>query len=162
MKTLKLKTLNPLLNFLALALACGLVSFGCSSLSKPASASFASVIISGKSAQQITDATMSVFREHGYQGYASQQGLVFEKEGSKLNSISRDGLVGTHYGAVTIIRVRAELVDMHNESLRLQCQASMVSGAGDAFFENESRLANFRSGPYQDLLDEVAKRLKQP
>ena len=38
----------------------------------------------------------------------------------------------------------------------------MVSGAGDAFMENESRLANFRSGPYQDLLDEVAKRLKQP
>jgi hypothetical protein len=38
----------------------------------------------------------------------------------------------------------------------------MVSGAGDSFFEEEHRLANLRSGPYQDLLDEVDKRLKQP
>jgi len=52
---------------------------------------------------------------------------------------------------VTIIRVRAELVDLGNGAQRLQCQTYMVSGAGDSFFENESRLANFRSGPYQDL-----------
>ena len=38
----------------------------------------------------------------------------------------------------------------------------MVSNAGDSFFEDEHRLANFRSRPYQDLLDEVAKRLKAP
>jgi hypothetical protein len=38
----------------------------------------------------------------------------------------------------------------------------MVNGAGDSFFEEEHRLANFRSGPYQNILDEVAKRLKQP
>ena len=70
--------------------------------------------------------------------------------------------MGSHYGAVTIIRVRVSLVDLGSGKHRLQCQASMVSGAGDSFFENEARLANFRSGPYQDLLDEVAKRLKQP
>ena len=156
-----MKKLNALLKSLSLTLACGLVGAGCH-LGQPASASFASVTISGKSAGEIRDATIAVFRENGYQAYASSQGMVFEKEGSKANSISRDGLVGSHYGAVTIIRVRAELVDIGNGAQRLQCQASMVSGVGDAFTEDEHRLANYRSGPYQDLLDEVAKRLKQP
>jgi hypothetical protein len=157
-----MKKLNALLKFLSLALACGLFSFGCSSLNKPASASFASVTISGKSAAEIRDTTIAVFGENGYQVFASSRGLTFEKEGTKANAISREGLIGAHYGAVTIIRVRAELVDLGNGAQRLQCQTYMVSGAGDSFFENESRLANFRSGPYQDLLDEVAKRLKQP
>jgi hypothetical protein len=156
-----MKKLNTLLKFLPLALLCGLLGAGCH-LGQPASASFASVTISGKSAGEIRDATIAVFRENGYQVFGSSQGLTFEKEGSKANSISRDGLVGSHYGAVTIIRVRAELVDLGHGAQRLQCQAYMVSGAGDAFMENESRLANFRSGPYQDLLDEVTKRLKQP
>ena len=162
MKILTLTNRNPMLKCLSLALLCGLAGFGCSSLSKPASASFASVTINGKSSVQIRDATLAVFRENGYRASGSEQGLIFEKEGSKANAISREGLVGAHEGAVTIIRVRVELVDLDVAVKRLQCQASMVSGAGDAFYENESRLANFRSGPYQKLLDEVAKRLKQP
>ncbi len=141
-------------------LTVGLFCAGCSSLNEPASASFASVVISGKSAQEIQAATTAVFHENGYQVFTSSQGLTCEKEGSKLNSIARDGIVGAHEGAVTIIRVRVELVDLHNGTQRLQCQTYMVSGAGDIFHEHEARLANFRSGPYQDLLDEVAKRLK--
>jgi hypothetical protein len=157
-----MKKLNSLLKSLSLALACGLVGGGCSSLNKPASASFASVTISGKSAAEIRDATVAVFVENGYQVFGSSQGLTFEKEGSKANSIAYDGFVRSHYGEVTIIRVRAQLVDLGNGAKRLQCQTYMVSGAGDAFTEEENRLSNFRSGPYQDLLDEVAKRLKQP
>jgi hypothetical protein len=153
--------MHNVLKTVLLALACGLAGAGCSSL-KPAAASFASVTISGKSAGEIRDAAVAVFRENGYQVSASSSGLTFEKEGSKLNSVSRDGLVGSHYGAVTIIRVRAEVVALGNGAQRLQCQTYMVSGAGDSFFEDEVRLANFRSGPYQKILDEVAKRLKQP
>jgi hypothetical protein len=156
-----MKKYIKLIAFLSLSLMCGLFGAGCH-LGQPASASFASVTISGKSAGEIRDATIAVFRENGYQVFGSSQGLTFEKEGTKANSIARDGLVGSHYGAVTIIRVRAELVDLGHGSQRLQCQAYMVSGAGDSFFEEEHRLANFRSGPYQDLLDEVAKKLKQP
>jgi hypothetical protein len=155
-----MKTLNTLLKFLPLVLACGLAGIGCSSLNKPASASFASVTISGKSAAEIRDATVTVFRENGYQVFGSSQGLTFEKEGTKANSIARDGFVGSHYGAVTIIRVRAELVPLGNGAQRLQCQTYMVSDANDPFMQDEHRLANFRSGPYQELLEEVAKRLK--
>ncbi len=143
-----------------LLLALGLFGPGCSSLGKPASASFASVTIRGKTAQQILDATVAVFQENDYEGHGSEQGLVFEREGSKLNSISREGVVGSHYGAVTIIRVRVQLVELAPDSYRLQCHAAMVSNANDAFMQDEHPLANFRSRPYQKLLDEVAKRLK--
>lgn len=156
-----MKTFTPLLGFLSLSLMCGLFGAGCH-LGQPASASFASVTLSGKSAGQIRDATVAVFRENGYRVYASGQQLVFEREGSLANTISRDGLVAAQAGAVTIVRVRAELVDLGDGSQRLQCQAYMVSNAGDRFIESEARLANFRSRPYQNLLDEVAKRLKQP
>jgi len=147
---------------LALALACGLWSTGCKSLSGPASASFASVTIKDKTAAQIFDAAVAVFREDGYRAATAGAGLVFEKEGTYANTVSRDGLVAAQAGARTIVRVRAELVDLGGGAQRLQCQAFMVSGAGDSFFEEEHRLANFRSGPYQKLLKKVAKRLKQP
>jgi len=149
------------LGFLSLSLACGLFGAGCH-LGQPASASFASVVIGGKSGAQIRDVALAVFRENGFRAHASGQQLVFEREGSRANTVAYDGLVGAQAGAVTIIRVRADLVDLGTGSYRLQCQAYMVSNAGDSFFEDEHRLANFRSRPYQDLLDEVAKRLKAP
>ena len=154
--------LTKSLGFLALSLVCGLLSAGCRSMSQPASASFASVTIKGKTAEQILGATMVLFGENGYQAAASSQGLIFQKEGTRGNTIARDGLVATQAGARTLVRVRADVVDVGGGSHRLQCQAYMVSGAGDVFFEEEHRLANFRRGPYQKLLNEVARRLKQP
>ena len=146
--------------WLALALACGLWSTGCKSLSGPASASFASVTIKDRTAAQIFDAAVAVFREDGYRASAVGETLVLEKEGTRLNTISRDGLVAAQAGARTLIRVRAQLVDLGGGAQRFQCQAFMVSSAGDSFFENEHPLANARSRPYQKLLNKVAKRLK--
>jgi len=156
-----MKILTALPGLLSLSLVCGLFGAGCH-LGQPASASFASVTISGKSVGQISDATIAVFREDGYQASASSQGLVFEKEGTRANTISRDGLAATQAGARTLVRVRVELVDLGSGAYRLQGHAFMVSGAGDSFFEEEHRLANIRRRPYQNLLDDVAKRLKQP
>src|ERR1700709_2506254 len=67
-------------NWTALGLIfAAIFSSGCSSTNKPASASFAGVIINNYSAQQIRDATETVFSKNGYQS-SGQQGdaLVFE------------------------------------------------------------------------------------
>jgi hypothetical protein len=136
------------------------VSSGCS-LGKPASASFASVVIANRNIEQIQQAAKAVFQGDGYSASAgSGNTLVFEKEGTQANNLAQNGLVGTHYGAQTVIRVRTDIVDLGSGSFRLQCQTFMVRNAGDSFFEDEHRLANIRSGPYQKLLDEVAKRLQ--
>jgi hypothetical protein len=132
---------------------------GCQS--GPASASFASVTIPGKTPEEICNAAAAVFQEGGYQVMSlNPSGMVFQKEASRRKSMAYNGIVNTQYGAVTLERVKAELVDIGAGSHRLQCQASIVRGAGDAFFEDESRLSNLRSGPYQSLLNKVAKRLK--
>ena len=150
------------LGFLSLSLMCGLFNTGCRSMSGPASASFASVTITGRSMEQIRDTTTAVFRTDGYQEFLSGQALVFEKEGTRANTLAHDGLVAAQAGASTIVRVRVEMVDLGGDTRRLQCHAFMVKSAGDSFFEEEHRIANFRSRPYQNLLDEVARKLKQP
>jgi hypothetical protein len=134
---------------------------GCHSLNQPGSASFASVVVAGRSTAEIQGATAAVFSANGYAGHNNGSGqMVFEKEGTRANNLAYNGVVGTHYGAQTIVRVKTELVELGGGSHRLQCQAYMVRNAGDSFFEEEQRLASVRRGPYQTLLDEVAKRLK--
>ena len=147
---------------LAVLLALALFSTGCRSMSGPASASFASVTISGRSMEQIRDTTTAVFRADGYEAFTSGPALVFEKEGTRANTMAHDGLVAAQAGASTVVRVRVELVDLGGGTRRLQCHAFMVKSAGDSFFEEEHKVANIRSRPYQNLLDEVASRLKQP
>jgi hypothetical protein len=138
-----------------------LVLAGCKGLDQPGSSSFASVVIARHSATEIEAAAAQVFREHGYETYTSKVGqFVFEKEGTRANNLAYNGLVGTHYGAQTVVRVKAEVVELDGSNRRLQCQAYMVRNAGDSFFEDEIRLSNVRRGPYQKLLDEIAKRLK--
>jgi len=149
---LSLKTLSGLLLTFAVA--------GCSSLSGPGSGSFASVTIHNHSPKEIHAAAGKVFREDGYAGFQTGPAqMVFEKEASRLATISRDGLNAAQDGARTIERVRTELVDLGGGSYRLQCQAYMVSGAGDSFFENEVAKTHIRSGPYRSLLSKVAKEL---
>ena len=132
---------------------------GCGA-TKPASASFASVIIRGQEPEVISKTTVVVFQEDGYKAGSADGQLVFEKEASRMNNIDYEGVVGSHYGAQTQVRVKVSLVDLGAGAHRLQCQAFIVKDAGDAFFAEEQRLTNVRSRPYQKLLDEVASRLK--
>lgn len=140
--------------------ACALGLAGCSSWNAPASASFASVTITGRTAEQICATTTSVFCENGYtESFNDGQSLVFTREGSRLETISRDGLVAAQEGQSTLVRVRVELVALGSGTYRLQCQTYMVINAGRTF-EEEVRLANIRSRPYQKMLDAVKDRLK--
>lgn len=143
-------------------LCCGLLALlvtGCGA-TKPASASFASVIIRDVMPEDITKATVAVFQEDGYSASAADGQLIFDKEASRMTNVAYEGLVGSHYGAKTVVRVKVSLVDLGAGAHRLQCQAYVVKDAGDAFFSEEQKLANVRSRPYQNLLDEVASRLK--
>ena len=134
---------------------------GCST-GKPASASFASVVIPNQPSEQIQQTTVLVFQEAGYKALRGTGGrMIFEKEGSRGQQMTYGGLGGAVYGAAVSVRVRAEIVDLvGQEARRLQCKAYIVHDAGAGVFEDEQPMANFRSGPYQKLLDEVAGKLK--
>jgi hypothetical protein len=137
-----------------------LLAAGCRT-GEPGSASFASVVIPGRTPDEICQTAKAVFQEDGYQvASLNPANMVFQKEATRGQSLAYGGIVDTHYGAVTLVRVKASLVDLGANGYRLQCQAYMVRNANDAFFSDESRLLNMRSRLYQDLLDKVAKRLK--
>src|SRR5215469_12448096 len=137
-----------------------LLSPGCGT-GKPASASFASVEIEGKTPEEICRTTGAVFQEDGYMvGSLNPTEMVFQKEASRSQSLAYGGVADTYYGSTTVVRVRASVVDLGAGKHRLQCKAFMVRKANDSFFQDESAILNIRSRPYQNLLDKVAKRLE--
>jgi hypothetical protein len=143
----------------AFILVCLVGVTGCQSVDKPASASFASVEITNRTPDQIREATVAVFRENGFtQGAGGGTELVFEQEGSSMNRIAYGNWMG---GTPVYVRVKASIVPLAEGQYRLQCNAHMVRDKDDSFFEEEVKLTNIRRRPYQDMLDKVAKRLRQ-
>ncbi len=136
-------------------LACG----GCHSLNQPASASFASVVIVNRSVEEIRLATAAVFTEAGYETFHTAKGdMVFEKEGTKMNQIAHGSWLED---SPVRERVRTEIVSLLDGTRRLQCKAYMVRHSEDDFFEEEVPLHKPRSGPYQQYLDQIKKRLEK-
>jgi hypothetical protein len=118
-------------------------------------------MIQNRSSDEIASATAEVFAAEGYRGSrTSSSQMIFEKEASRATSLSREGLAATSYGAQTVNRVRVDIVPTGDAQHRLQCKAFMVTGGSDPFFQEEVPVANLRSRPYQSLLNQVAKQLK--
>ena len=147
----------PLRALALFALLATLAATGCKSSSGGA-AGFASVLIPDRSEAEIRQMAVTVFIGNGYESLLPPGGgLVFEKHGSRANDIAYGGWIDDRTARV---RVKAEIELQPDGSRRLQCQAYMVAHAGDSFFEEEHKLAHYKSGPYQKLLDETARRLK--
>ena len=151
---------SKLLLTAALLVAASLGLIGCKSLDKPASASFASVRIQFRTPEQIREATIAVFKQDGYAPVPTPPpNLVFEKEGSRWDQIA--------YGSSFVsdgtawIRVKASIVPLSEDTFRLQCNAFMVRSKGDKTLEEEVKLRDNHSKPYQALLDKVLGRLQR-
>ena len=135
------------------------VLVGCSSMDKPASASFASVRIQGHTAEQIRGATVVVFQQDGYvAANVSGAEMVFEKEGSRWDQIAYGSWVNE---APVWIRVRVSMVSLSADLFRLQCQAYKVRNKGDPLAEDQVIIRNRNSKPYQAMLDKVLGQLNR-
>jgi hypothetical protein len=129
---------------------------GCSSLDKPSSASFASVVIINHTPAQIKANATIVFEQYGYQLVGKiGDDLVFQRDATRGETISYAGLVGAHEGAMIVMRVRVNVLQKDANSYWLSCKAFAVSNPGQPVFENSTPLFHFQNGPYQKLLDQV-------
>jgi hypothetical protein len=160
-KITRVKTRSGKLPHLYLAVleaACGvlLLGAGCSSTGKPDTQPLAWVQVHGQPPERVRDVTAEVFREHGYQvtrrGYVN---LVFERQGSTMNNLS----YGNWMGKGVFVRVKATVVDISPGNCRVECEAFVLRNRGEVL-EEEIRINKLHRHPYQELLDEVAKRLK--
>ena len=148
---------NLLASLLAAAASTALI--GCKSLDKPDSASFASVRIQGHTAEQIRAATVVVFQQDGYTAVnVPRPEMVFEKEGSRWDRIAYGSFADD---AAVWVRVKVSVAPLSDGAYRLQCQAFKVRDKGDRAFEQEVRLRNNRSKPYQTLLDKVLRQVNR-
>jgi len=145
----------------ALFLLAALFAAGCSSMNKPASASFASVLIYNQTPEKIRLTADSVFANNGYQSIRNPDGTqIYEKEATKGEQLAYAGFVGAHEGERTIVRVRMGLEPQGLNCFLLSCKAFVVTSPGDFVSEQTFPLYGWQSGPYQNLLNNIRDNLK--
>lgn len=135
---------------------------GCRSMDKPASASFASVVISNASPAQIREATEKVFKQSNYQSLGEQEGsLVFQREATERETVDYAGFAGAHDGDKVVIQVRVRIEVKDPSAYWLTCKAYAISNPDQPVFRTTTALFNFQSKPYQKLLNMVAGTVRQ-
>ncbi|MEI6193122.1 MAG: hypothetical protein WCS42_02210 [Verrucomicrobiota bacterium] len=145
----------------ALLLLAALLAAGCSSMDKPASAGFASVLICNQTPENIRLAADSVFANNGYQSIRNPDGTqIYEKEATKGEQLAYAGFVGAHEGERTIVRVRMGIQPQDVNCFLLSCKAFVVTSPGDFVSEQTFPLYGWQSGPYQNLLNNIRDNLK--
>lgn len=138
-----------------LAAAALVLAGGCQSTHPDA---FAAVLIQGNTPGQISAVAAGVFREGGYVvKRAGMNSLVCEKKGSTMNDIS----YGNWTGNPVWVRVRTSISPVSEGVFQLECKAWLLRDRGETT-EEEIKISSYRSGPYQKLLEEVARRLGSP
>lgn len=151
------KTKIPSRFCLAWLAVLGVLFAGCQSGKQPGSASHASVLIAGRSADEIQQAVTTVFQEAGYGVTLSlPTEMVFERPGSQRDAIKWGNIGG---GGVNM-RVKVRFSTIPDGRRLVQADAYAVQISDDPFFQTESRNILLSRRPYQKLLNEVARRLK--
>ncbi len=147
---------NAHLRFCLLILAVA-GQFGCQSAKQSGSMSHASVQIQGHSVADIQQTATAVFGQQNYRLAAATPGeMVFERPGSRRDALKWGGWAGN---GVTM-RVKVVLSQMPDASHLLEANAYAVQNSDDPFFQTESRNILLNRRPYQELLNEVGRRLK--
>lgn len=156
----KTKAAMWILRTVATLVVCLLAATGCRSVDEVGSGSFAVVQVEGHSEADIAAALARTFAADGYQGGMVRQGeMLFEKFASRGTSLSREGFSNAFYGAKTVNRVRVSISSQGGGKHRVECQAFMVTGGSDPFFQSEQPIAHMRRAPYQALLNKAAGEL---
>lgn len=131
---------------------------GCHSSKGQSSPHLASVTISDRSFSQVEDVTRAVFQDHQYLGLRTRPGeFVFEKQGTGMNNL----VYGDWSTKKVWVRVKVYMRELDpSKQVLVECDAYMVTERGDLRFEEEHKLTWVHRGHYQELLDEISKRLK--
>ena len=131
-------------------------AIGCQSDKHAISGKFAAVLLSGNTPGQIRNAAVTVFLDNGYKvRQTDPNAMVFEKQGSRMNNFAYGNWVGD---TPIWVRVKSSVVPVGDMRCRLECTAYLVRDIAGAS-EEELPVNSLHKGPYQKMLEEVAKRL---
>jgi hypothetical protein len=130
---------------------------GCQSAKQTGSMSHAVVQIHGRSVANIQQTTSAVFHEQAYAlARATPEEMVFTRPGGRRDALKWGGWAGN---GVTM-RVKVQLSELVAGTHLLTADAYAVQNSDDPFFQTESRNILLNRRPYQELLNQIARRLK--
>ncbi len=136
-----------------------LAGFGCHSTAGRPAADMVTVVIQGKSEEQIRQTALEVFTKAHYQpstGALREQ--VFERKAGALSNVLYGGLPGEDPSVWE--RVRLTFLPKEDGSYVVGLNAFLVSDKGENFFENETRRSSLRRHSYRKLLQAIQDKLK--
>jgi hypothetical protein len=142
-----------------LALAVAVLTTGCRSTKNPYSNRMASIVVTNQPSDQIEAALQTVFKNHGYEeGKADGDELVFQKQGSIMSGV----VYGDWYSGGVWERIKIYQRALDSARTVVECDGYMVQEHEDPLFQKEKREYGTKKGHLRDLLNEVAKELKNP
>jgi hypothetical protein len=133
-----------------------LVSFvltGCMATQTSSSAGLGAITVQNTNPSAIIAAARSVFGQSGYSMSSIEYptAISFDKPAGRLGE-----LVYGSYGVTTTIRVKLSLVPLPGKNdYRLKASVSRVSDAGEAGFEESTKMLGLWSGEFKPLLRQV-------
>jgi hypothetical protein len=137
--------------------ALGWLGAGCQSSSGPGQGSLATVTIADRSLPQIAEATRAVFVLHGYSGGRSGPlQMTFQKPGSRMDTLAYGDLLNKN----VTVRAVVAFQELEPGNTLVTCDAEYLENPGDAIFQDTHKVRRLGKGPYQEMLEEIAKRLK--
>jgi hypothetical protein len=151
---------HPRGGFAILAVLAGLLLIlggGCRSTTNGPPA-FAAVTLHGHPPETIRQTVATVFTEKGFYDNSRSKEWIFDRRTSTMSQWVHGGWFDRDSVRE---RVRLRLIPLGEGIYRLEAKAAMVRDAGEIFFEEESRMTRLRSAPYQKLLNQVERRLRQ-
>jgi hypothetical protein len=149
----RLVSCHALPSLLLVALLLCFVS-ACHSPNRDVTNRMASIIVTNCTASQIDAAIRTVFERNFTLAGDAGEPLVYERRGSFMN-----GVVYGDWGDRVWERVRVYQRPLDQTRTLIDCDATMVKGHGDPFFEEEQKTYGTRKTGYQNLLNEVKKSL---
>jgi hypothetical protein len=144
--------------FLCLAGALIGLTFGCATNDQPFGDRTV-VLIHNRSPKEIIATTTAVFKEKSFELKSSgKTDAVFEIKGDAWESLTWGGWDG----GGTWQRAHVQISDYGAGDYLVEVNVDLVSGKGDAFFEDKHPITRRARKPYQEMLNEVQKRLQAP
>jgi len=137
----------------------GLLVTGCQSFNSPPPGNLASVTVTNKSLDEISQATRAVFAVHGFDGsQTSPSQFNYERAGTRANNLAYGSYI---FNEAVTIRVQVNLTPLDAASTRIGCNAWLVEDANDSVFQDDHKVRQLRKWPYDDLLKDIKAQLGQ-
>jgi hypothetical protein len=139
---------------------------GCTFWTKPVTDSFASVTITNTTYADVQAVTTQVFRDAQYKLTSIDTNtdmLVFDKQATKGQNFAYKSVFDSDSGEPIIDRVKIVLRnDLGDSTFLVCCQAYIVQDSDSALSPKEMQVSHMHRGPYQRLLDDIARQLNPP